>query len=273
MNRRTALGLVATLALLGSDACLHRMTDPSVDAETAQLASDGSEMAAASAQTTHLANLVVSSVSSQEPSQAAATAGAKVALWPPGCLSRSIDPTDPLTVRLHFDDCTGPFGLVHVRGDEVVTFSAGAAGALHAEYRSDALTANGLACAHQASADITVRGTSRDVAWRGTWARTSLAGVAVAHTSDLAVEFDLAAGCRSSTGSAVTTVGSRTIDTAIDAYRICWSASGDACPSGSVVHTSRATGRTLRVSFDGTSEAQVVLAGGRSFDVPLVCGG
>ena len=98
-------------------------------------------------------------------------------------------------------------------------------------------------------------------------------GIAVDHESNLTILVDVTAGCRTSSGTASTLVRAREVDTAIKDYKVCRNASGvDECPTGTVTHTAKATGKSVTVDFDGSKEATVEDQG-LSFSLPLVCGG
>jgi hypothetical protein len=241
--------------------------------DTEALASDGTDASEASSQAMHLDNLVFGSVSSSDPSMAALQASASEAVWPPGCISR--ERTSETTTTLTFTDCTGPFGLVHLNGSEVATFSRGAAaGVLHVEIVSQDLTANGKSIDHQASADVTFpTATTLDVAWKGSWQHTTAAGREIDHQSDLTIAIDLTSLCAKASGTGETTVDGRGVTTDFDAYQVCRNADGsDACPTGSVDITAKSGDASLSIDFDGTNKAEVS-AGAHDFAVPLVCGG
>jgi hypothetical protein len=236
---------------------------------------DANEAAASSAQSTHMGNLVFSSVSSQDPATAAGQAASAAQLWPAGCLTRAKDPTNPNVVDLTFNDCTGPFGLVHINGEVIVTFSKDAAsGALVAQHTGQNLSINGHPVSFSGTANITVSGTTRNVQWDGAWTRVDLAGDTVAHTSSLTIVVDTAAKCRTSNGSAQTTVGDREVDSTIQNYEICENPDGsEACPkSGTIIHDHKLTGRTVTVTFDGSNEATFTGPNGGTVKVEMVCG-
>jgi hypothetical protein len=259
------IGTVFTLAALA--ACSSKdNSDPTN--------SDANEAAAASAQSTHLGNLVFSSISSQDPATAAGQAASAAQLWPAGCLTRAKDATNPNVVDLTFDDCTGPFGLVHINGEVIVTFSQGSNGSLTAQHTGMNLSVNGHPVTFSGTADITVSGSTRNVIWNGAWTRIDAAGDTVSHTSNLTIVIDTAAKCRTSNGSAQTNVGSREIDSTITSYEICENADGtEGCPkSGTITHDHKATGRTVTVTFDGSNEATFTGPNGGTVKVPMVCG-
>ncbi|HVY44795.1 MAG TPA: hypothetical protein VHB21_02905 [Minicystis sp.] len=236
------------------------------------LASDGAEVSAASAQAMHLDSVVFSSVSSADPAKATEQASASDAVWPPGCVSR--EKIAPNQVEVTFADCTGPFGLVHLDGDEIATFSAGASpGVLHVDVASSNLSANGKSIDHHASADLTFpSATEIDVAWKGGWSHVTSDGRDVEHASDLSIVVDLASSCVTANGSGDTTVDGRGVSSDIQDYQVCGGASGDACPTGAIDLKADESGAELTIQFDGSSDAEVT-AGSRDFSVPLVCGG
>lgn len=258
-------GVALTVLLAGCSA------GSSADEE--QLAADGTEAMTSSTQSTHLGNVVFESLSEIDPDKAAAqVAGNPTALYPTGCVSRAKDPTNPRVAHVTFTDCTGPFGLVHLSGEEVVTFSAGPGGALHADIAGVDLTANDKPITFSATADITIDGAARNVKWQGTWTHVNDHGVTVSHTSDLRIDVDTAAGCATSNGNAKTTVASREVDTTVSDYEVCRNSDGAlSCPSGTVTHTGKLSGKVVTVTFDGTDTAAVSGPRGNSFDVPLVC--
>jgi hypothetical protein len=267
---RTILAGTALTALPALAAGCSASADP---AET-QVAADGTEAMMASTQSQSLASVVFEAVSVNDPIQAAAELTAPIHLWPSSCVTRSRDLTHFTLVHVTFHDCTGPFGLVHIDGEEDVTFSVGPSGALHAQITGMNLTANGNPVTYSASADITFPNpTTRSVVWQASWSRQNDAGDTVAHTSDLQVLVDLTAGCRTSDGTAITHVADRTVDTTVTDYKLCRDlvTGAEGCPSGTVVDTGRPLGRTVTVRFDASAVAQVTGPRGNTFDVPLVC--
>jgi hypothetical protein len=264
-----ALAFVS-FAALGCNRAGSGQDPTGTDAEA--LASDGADASEASSQAMHLDNLVFASVSSSDPSTAALQASASEAVWPPGCVSRQR--TSATQASITFTDCTGPFGLVHLNGSEIATFSAGQGGALHVEIKSQDLTANGKSIDHQASADVTFpSATTIDVAWKGSWQHTTTAGHEIDHQSDLTIVIDEATLCAKATGTGETTVDGRGISTDFEGYQVCRASDGsDACPTGSVAITSESSDASLTIDFDGTDQAEVT-TGAHDFSVPLVCGG
>jgi hypothetical protein len=268
MNASRGIPLGVAVALIGAGC------DESIDPAESQVAADGTQAMMASSQSQSLASVVFENVSVSDPLKAAAELAAPKVLWPAGCVTRTKDFVNPFVVHVTFNNCVGPFGLVHINGEEVVTFSVGMNGALRAHILGVNLTANGTSIAHAATADITFQSASaRTVVWQGSWLRVDDAGDIVAHSSDLEVAVDLAAGCRTSNGTAGTHVATRTVDTTVTDYRICSNqkTGAEGCPSGTVVDTGRPQGRTVTVHFDGSATAQVTGPRGNTFGLPLLC--
>jgi hypothetical protein len=238
-----------------------------------QLAADGTQAMMSSQQSTSLANVVFESVTRTDPVQAAAQLVASAtALWPTGCATRAEDPVDPRVTHVTYNDCIGPFGLVHLDGEVVMTFSAGVGGGLHTALAGVSLTANGHPITYTATADIAIRGTTRRVEWQGSWTRVDALGATVVHTSDLNIDVDTVAACRTANGTAKTTVGGREVDTTISDYEVCRNIDGEeACPSGTVTHTGRISGESVTIDFDATDTAEVTGPVGRPFPESLLC--
>lgn len=244
-----------------------------VDAATQLLSTDGASAVSASDHSTiGLAAGAFEVASPDAALSAAALAAAPADPVDAGCRTRQRDPSDPSTVIITLHDCTGLFGRRHVSGTEIVHFTPGASGVLHADLHSEGLTVDGQPASHTASADITFEGTSRQVAWQGAWQGQTPGGEAVSHTSNLAISVDTVAHCRTRNGTAVTTVGAREIDSTLTDVKVCRDADGNAgCPTGSVVHTRAATGKQVTVLFDGSDQAQITTPKAGTFDVTLAC--
>jgi hypothetical protein len=265
----TAFAIVLSGSALA--ACNVAATD-NLDSASAAISSDGSEAVSSNVQHASFADLAFD-VSEKDPQKAAVEAvAAPSKIWNAGCRTRKQDATNPAVVHIHFDDCTGPFGLRHLSGDETAIFSSNPDGTLHVALSDDGdLTVNGKPVQHSGAGDITIAGTQRNIAWKGAWDRTNDKGETVSHTTDLAIVVDTQTGCRTSNGTAVTLVANREIDTKFENLELCRTATGEGCPSGTVVHTGKKSGKSVTVEFDGTAEAAVTGPFGHTAQVPLVC--
>jgi hypothetical protein len=272
---RSALAFSLVLAG-GAVGCGVSTGAESTDVATLELASDGNDAVQASDQGT--IDMTDATFDLAGGTDATLIADALVAA--PGdpisgkCRSRAKDPSDPHTVIITLTHCTGRFGNRDVSGTEIVHFTMGSAGVIHADFHSENLTAGGQPASHTATADITVSGTTRTIAWQGAWERTNDKDVAVLHTSDLTITVDTSAHCRTRNGTSVTHVGAREIHTTITDLKVCRDENGTpGCPTGEVVHVNQANGKTVTVDFDGSHQAAVTTPKGETFDKAMTCGG
>src|SRR5262249_23728877 len=144
-----------------------------LDSESQQLGQDGIEEQTNASQSQNLASITFS-VTSTNPQTAASQVAMPTALWPPSCVSRAKDATNPAVVHVTYNDCTGPFGLVHLNGSETVTFSPNTDGSLHAAMQDDGnLTLNGKPVKHSVAADIAIDGNLRHIKWQGSLTRVN----------------------------------------------------------------------------------------------------
>lgn len=281
MTTRAHLALsTAALIVLGAgvlSGCRAKTTDSgsgeAVDSDTAALVTDAEDERLSRGQAMHIGTIVFAAIAHADPDQAGDDLADKpTALWPPGCMTRTKDAQNPRVVHLHFDHCTGPFGLVKLTGDEVVTFAKAADGQLTATFASENLLANGKPVTHSAVAEITLDGDERTVAWQGAWTRVNGKGITVSHTSDLSIKVDTKTRCRVEDGSAVTMIGDREIDTLLEKIKLCPNLEGnEGCPSGVIKHTAKKSGKTVTVEFDGSDQATITGPKGNSFTADLVC--
>lgn len=266
---------IFALACLGvvAVACSSKDSSSTSDTSAADTAdnADNNESSASAGQASRFDEQLLGPVSAQDPEQAAGAVAA-AQWWPAGCVTRQRDATNKSVVHVTLKDCSGPFGLVHHSGDITLTFSKSADGGLHVNGTSSNMTVNGKAVSWSTDADIAVSGTTRTVKYNGAWTRENAKGETVSHTRTGTTVIDTAAKCRDTNGTAVTQVGGREVDSVIKDYKICRKTDGtDACPSGEIQHTHKASGRTVTDDFDGSAEAKVTGPKGNSVEVPLVC--
>jgi hypothetical protein len=269
--RFAALALLASASFL-TIGCNKSTSDGTTDTASSELATDGTEAMAANAQHLSLGDSFFG-VQSADPVAAIAELTAPKKVYPAGCRSHAKDPSNPHVVHIHFEDCTGPFGLRHLSGDETATLSKNADGSMHVALQDDGnLTVNGKAAQHNAAGDVTFSPGKRNVAWKGAWTRVNDKGLTVSHTTDLTAEVDLGTSCRTTNGTGVTNVGQREVDTTINSVAVCLNANGEpGCPTGEVIHERKPSGNKVTIEFDGSAEASVTGPKGNTFDVALVC--
>lgn len=205
------LSLVMVVGLVGCGAA-----DENVDQSSQLLVTDGVEAVSTNDQATDsLTDSSFEAVPSADPAMAAdALVAAPAEPVDTGCRSRAKDPNDPNTVIITLTNCKGRFGRHSVSGTEIVHFTKDAANPtmIHADFTSQGLTMDGKAASHTASADITIDGATRHIDWNGAFNTVTDAGVAVAHTSDLTIDVDTTAKCRTRNGTAQTTTRPPALD-------------------------------------------------------------
>lgn len=207
-----------------------------------------------------------------DPAAAAAEAAARpsVGVYPSSCAEK-VASGDSLHVEL--DDCTGAFGRVHLNGGIDADFSSSACDRLHADVvDSGDLTVNDRALEYGATAEITVDGALRNVAWAGHWSTTTRRGKEIAQTSDLDLVIDTTTDCLTVDGTARGHWGDYDFDKTIEGLQIC----PDACPSAGTVRAEIegwAKDRSLVIEFDGSEIARVTGTDGELYEVTMVCSG
>jgi hypothetical protein len=270
-HTRSLVALLGCFGLAVSVGCSSSSTTSNSSSADQADNTDGAEATASSSQASRFDETLFSPVQGQEP-QAAASAVATAQWWPAGCATRKRDATNNAVVHVTLDECSGPFGLVHLSGNITVTFSKSADGSLHAQAASSNMTVNGKAVTYSADADITVSGSTRTVKYSGAWTRENAKGETVSHTREGTTVIDISTRCRDTNGTAVTAFGAREVDSTIKDYKICRKADGtDGCPSGEIIHTAKASGKSLTFTFDGSSECKVTGPKGGSVEVQLIC--
>lgn len=266
-----SLVLVAGAGLIGCGSG----EEESVDQTTQLLSSDGAEAEMTSDQSTDsLTDATFEALPSADVMMAAdAVAGAPNELLDGSCRTRAKDPNDPNTVIITLNNCKGRFGRHTVSGTEIVHFTQGAdANTIHAEFTSQNLLIDGKPANHTATADITIDGDMRHIVWSGGFDTMSDKGEAIVHSSNLMIDVDRAAHCRTRNGTAQTTIGDRQLSTSFQDFKVCRGV-GDVrmCPTGTVSHTRG--DKSVSVTFDGTNVAEVTGPRGQTFERTLACGG
>jgi hypothetical protein len=239
-----------------------------------QLASDAAALTSGSTQSASLGEVLLSPVQAEDmtatdiAAQAAEAVEMKpiTGLSPEGCATKTRDGN---AVHVLFDNCTGPAGLLHVKGGIDVTFSNTAAGGLHADFKGvEGLTVQDRPVTYSAKADLTAEGTERTLTWSGKWASETAAGAPIEHSSSGDLTVDLATSCVTFTGEASGSIDKRGIDLTIDDLKACPAT----CPaSGTITAVGKASGMSVSVSFDGSTKASVTGPKGHTFSVPLGC--
>jgi hypothetical protein len=199
---------------------------------------------------------------------AACAAAPNVNLYPSTCAVKTAN-GDALEVQ--YDDCTGPFGDLHLMGSADATFTTGSScdEVVAAVHDGGDLTGNGAPIRYEATAKVTVDGGQADVAWNGTWEADTWAGHATG-SNEVDLTQDLSSFCITGSGSGDATVSGFELTANIDGYAVC----PNACPTAGHVDLAAKDGAwsgTVSLTFDGSSTAHAIGTRGQAFDVPLVC--
>jgi hypothetical protein len=200
---------------------------------------------------------------------AADAAAPNVDLFPSSCATKTATGG---TLHENYDDCTGPFGAVHVTGGANAIFTKGSAcDEVDAAVKdSGNLTANGAPLTYEANVKITVDDGKASLSWIGTWDAATSEGQATGR-DQLQIAQDLTSFCVTGGGTGDATLNGFELSSNVEGFAVC----PDACPtSGHLVVSAKdgAWSGSISVDFDGSTTAHAIGTRGQAFDVPLVCG-
>jgi hypothetical protein len=201
--------------------------------------------------------------SSNEAAQMA-TAQAKTWWQPAACVSATAQLN---VVTYQLSNCTGPYGLVHVTGSVVVTYTKQADG-IHAAASASALEVNGATMNLDSQATYTVTGSARKLVVATDGSGTGPRGTQITRHGSYTLGWDDASECASLDGAWSTGIGSDTWSTSIAGYAQC---KGHCPTSGTLSHTGGFSKVTVTVAFDGSGAARWSTSRGRSGTIALFC--
>lgn len=231
----------------------------SSDGEVAADSTDTADLTAALTSTT--TDGIDPAATTSAAAATTAEAKAKTFFQPSGCLTTQV--TGP-QVAYTFNGCTGPYGLVNLKGSITGTYAI-AGGQTTIALKGQGLTANNTPLNLDAAVVLTGAAGSRTAAVTSKTSATTPRGRTVEHSGSYVTTWD--SQCLTLSGTFSTRVGLVSWMTAIASYKRCQ----NACPqSGSVVITAGTSAVT--VTFGGGATAQVVTAKGDTATVPLFCG-
>ena len=193
-----------------------------------------------------------------------AGAGAKTFWQPAGCVTAT-QVNNVVTYTLN--DCTGPYGLVHVTGSVAVTYGADASG-IHADAVANNLMVNGATMSIDSHADYTVNGSAKKLVVSTNGSGTGAFGNAITRAGSYTLTWDDASMCGTLDGQWSTKINNDTWSTGVAGYAQC----KYHCPSsGTLTHTGGISKLTVTVTFDGTATAKWATSNGRSGTFGLLC--
>lgn len=176
---------------------------------------------------------------------------------PAGCITTTIAGN----VATHvFNDCTGPYGLVHFNGTVVSTFER-AASSLTITHEAQGFQINGATVSGKRVVVYSVSGSVITKHRTGNWSGTTAKGKAIAHEADFTSTYDAAAKCVTRDGSATTSIGGRELSISITGYRRCGIGNLGCPESGEIVLARTKAGETTKVTVDFIGNGQVRITG------------
>ena len=235
--------------------------------------SDSASVSAAldsSGQTANESALMVAAVSGTEGATDANTAatmagGVAKTNWQPASCVTATETQNVVTYALN--DCTGPYGIVHVTGSVVATYTVDSAG-IHAALKTDNLHINGATMSLDSSVDYTVNGSAKSLTVDTDGSGTGAFGNTITRKGSFTLAWDDATQCGSINGAWSTGINSATWSTSISNYAQC----EGFCPkSGVLSHTGGISHTTWTVTFDGTAQAKWASSKGPSGVFGLLC--
>jgi len=272
---------VATLAFVGLGGCLRKDTT-----ESLELASYGDDSLQTEANLESIAQSFVGGTGAKITFQSAAqlspplsAGGVRPAdtvsnpaggfYQPAGCLVEDSTPSKE-TATFTFNDCTGPFGLVHLTG--VVDASWKIDGTSHATITltsKDFKVNDATITTWTANADVTASGDARTMVWSAKLDGTTGAGRAFSRSNDKTIGWTVGGSCLTIDGTSTGTVTGLDLETTITSYSRCTGA----CPAAGSEVTVRdlTTGQSIDLTYLGGSKAQFTSVSGSVTDLGVAC--
>jgi hypothetical protein len=186
-------------------------------------------------------------------------------LQPAGCLTTTVIGA---TVVYTLNDCTGPYGLVHLTGVVTAVYSHGAAGEVDVTITGSGIKANKSTFDLDATVKATLSNGTRSADVVCNSAGTGPRGNTLTRKGEYTATFNPGSECITIDGTWSTTAGARTASTVVSGYSRC----KGICPAagGSIVHTTLRS-VAVTVAYDGSATAAWSTSGGRSGTVALSC--
>ena len=236
--------------------------DPTGDTASASAAVDSTSSTATESAVMVAATDGTETSSSTMQAASNAATQAKVQWVPSSCVTAT-QQTNVVTYVL--DDCTGPYGLVHVSGTVVVTYTVDSAG-VHAHAVANGLSVNGATLDLDSQALYTVSSGQKTLTVTTVGSGVGALGNSIARNGSYTLSWNTS--CARLDGSWSTVIGGNTWSTSVAGYAQC----NDHCPTaGTLTHTGGLSRVTVTVTFDGSATAQWSTSRGRSGTIALLC--
>lgn len=238
--------------------------DANSDSASVSAALDSSGQTANESALLMAATTGTESASSSNEAAAMAGAGAKTNWQPSTCVTATQNQN---VVSYALNNCTGPYGLVHVTGTVVATYSADSSG-IHAALVTNNLMVNGATMTLNSSADYSVVGPQKSLTVHTSGSGTGGFGNTITRTGSFTLTWNDASQCGTIDGAWSTGLDNNTWSTSISNYAQC----KDRCPtSGTLAHTGGLSHVTWTVTFDGSAQAKWASSRGTSGKFGLLC--
>ncbi|HEY8075279.1 MAG TPA: hypothetical protein VIF62_14240 [Labilithrix sp.] len=194
--------------------------------------------------------------------------GAKTFFFPRGCLTVANDAVGK-NAKYHFESCSGPLGLLHIKGDVAITYDVGP-NKLVLDLVGSSLQVNRATVDYHAHAEIDASGVNRKMVWSAQLSGVTARGRDFTRTSTKTITWQVGGRCFTLDGTSEGQVKGRGVKTEITNYARC----GAACPEagGKITITNEQTGLEVGITFDGTANATFSAPSG-STSIPLICAG
>ncbi len=189
---------------------------------------------------------------------------------PAGCLTANSDPATK-TVVYSFNDCTGPFGLVHLTGDVTVVWSSSGPTNLQLQFSAMNFKINkATVSTWSATATITANGNDRDMQWTAQLQGTTGSGRQFDRTNNKDIKWTVGTPCIAISGTSQGNITGLNLLTTISNYQQC----ADSCPAANSEINIKDVdnGESIDIKYLGGPHAQFTSVNGTVTDLPLACG-
>jgi hypothetical protein len=171
-------------------------------------------------------------------------------------------------VTLTINDCTGPYGMVHMSGTVFVNYEPIDSG-IQAQITANDLKLNNATLTLASTAKLTLDGTDRILIVTTDSTGTGPRGNSITRSGSYELAWDFTTDCVSLGGDWTTYINNRNWVTAVTGYERC----GAGCPKdgGRITYSGGIRNVTVTVDFDGSDQAAWASSRGSSGAVLLGC--
>jgi hypothetical protein len=255
-------GLVVVSCFIGLIGC-----GPGDEASSAEDADESAQIGSSESGLVSELSDEVAQPASASAGDVAAAAAMRVRshLQPQGCLTATVNGP---TVTYLFNDCTGPYGLVHLKGTVQGIYSH-VGGVVQGVFTATGFQMNGAVVNINTTVKASIANGTKTAAVVAETNGTGPRGAALSRTGAYTVTFEATSECITLDGTWTTKVAARTATTAVTAYQRC----KGSCPAagGTIVHTT-ARGAVVTMTYDGSATATWATSTGKTGTVALKCG-